>query len=453
LVFVARESDASETVPIPGGTRHRYRRVTVEDAKRWAELYKSRNSILRIARQEGVDPGTVSSWLRKVGLETIQGKHFVEHLPLKYTPEFIELVLQGPEEIQRFLSDKVWGIVFSENGIIQLKKFCKFVFLYQQGNGINEIAKALESGRSTVADWRDATDQPYLIKCLVAVLGKVIASGCKLAPSVIDSGGNAPKEWFEAPVEITGYQDILRVVERLAPVESAYSRANGFGIPAQSYDQARPELFAYLLGILLGDAGKSGGEQMRFTSMSLDLQLSKKEPSNERLGEFVCLCANSVGVEMKRAMDKSPTGATARAERPTPAFRWMSSRSPIIAWMVRVCLGLNEGELTSVNQVRMGWILSTPSGFRKRFIQGVADSDGTARRYTVEIASMPNSEFITKLMLGLRMPSARTIMEHGLPMRSSVLSVDAAKLPIFNEFVKGYRYMKMKESAKTASSV
>ncbi|HEV2225620.1 MAG TPA: hypothetical protein VGR56_02300 [Nitrososphaerales archaeon] len=202
----------------------------------------------------------------------------------------------------------------------------------------------------------------------------------------------------------------------------------------------REELFVYLLGIMLGDAGKLGGELERFTSMNLDLQLSEKEPSNEGLGEFVCMCSNAMGIAMHRTLDKMPSGDTCHAENPVAAFRWISSRSPLFAWMFNVCLGLQMDELTSVNKVRMEWIMSMPTIILRRFIQGVSDSDATVRRYVVEIASMPNADFVTGVLTKLGAKSARTMIEDGRPMRSSLLIREAASLPIFNEFVRGYRY-------------
>jgi hypothetical protein len=174
--------------------------------------------------------------------------------------------------------------------------------------------------------------------------------------------------------------------------------------------------------------------------MNLDLQLSEKEPSNERIGELVCLCAATLGIRMRRAEDKMPSGTTLHAEEPVPAYRWLSSRSPLIAWLFNAGLGLEMQESTSVNQVRMRWILSSPSTFLRRFAQGLADSDGTVRKYVVEIASMPNAEFVTDVLRRLGMRSARTMFEKGKPVRSCVLTLEAAALPLFNEFARGYRF-------------
>jgi hypothetical protein len=264
--------------------------------------------------------------------------------------------------------------------------------------------------------------------------------GWMLAPLLIESGGNEPRQWKHVPRKIGGYRDLAQLVAGLTPLEKAYTRAARFGLRREEVNALKEDLFAYVLGIMLGDAGKPGGVQQRFTSMNLDLQFSQKEPTNEGLGEFVCMCVNSIGIKMKAAADKMPSGTTAFAEVPMPAFRWISGRSAIIAWMFVVGLGLRPNELTSVDHVKMPWILDAPTHFLKRFVQGLADSDGTVRRYLVEIASMPNAEFVTQVLHRLGMTTARTMYEKGVPTRTSVLNREAASLPIFNEFVKGYRY-------------
>jgi transposase-like protein len=424
----------------------------MEDARRWADKYRNRTSILRIAQEEGVDAGTVSKWLKKIGVEFRAGQHFVEQPPLHYSKALLSMSSDGPERVISTLKEKVWGIQASLLGKEQLVKFCRFVNMHQQGAGVVEIAQTLGVHRSTVAEWRKGTDQPYLIKALDAVIKYGTSPHLMLVPLQLESGGNLQSNWIRVPPIVTNYSDITEVVNQLVPREETFIRALRFGIQRDQLISIQPELFAYLLGIMLGDAGKPGGELERFTSMNLDLQLSQKEPSNEKLGEFVCMCANALGIAMRRTLDKMPTGDTRLAENPAAAFRWISSRSPLFAWMFNVCLGLEMNELTSVSKVRMDWILSMPRAILLRFIQGLSDSDATVRRYVVEIASMPNAEFVTGILSKLGVTSARTLTEHGQPMRSSLLNSEAASLPIFNEFVKGYRYQALMRYAGITES-
>ena len=193
---------------------------------------------------------------------------------------------------------------------------------------------------------------------------------------------------------------------------------------------------------MVGDSAKLGGEQLRYTSMNLDVQLTLKKATNERLGEFVMLCANSLGLEMTRIRDKQPTGRTALGKDPSPAYRWNSERSPLIAWTFSTCLGLRWDETTTTHQLHMSWMFETPRLFRIRFIQGVADSDGCVKD-SVEVASAPNSQFISDVLQTLGMTSAHVSYEKGLPLKTMVSKRQAATLPIFNEYVASYRYQKL----------
>ncbi|HYC26520.1 MAG TPA: hypothetical protein VEB67_00680, partial [Nitrososphaerales archaeon] len=299
---------------------------------------------------------------------------------------------------------------------------------------------ALNIHRSTVLQWRRGTDRPYFVRCMETATRTTLKEGWRLLPMKLDSGGNVPSDWMMVPERLVGESDVREVLEGIVPLPSNEALAVRFGVRDASSAEGKFEAFAYVLGIMLGDAAKYGGVQNRFTSMNLDLQLSKNRPSNLDLGDYAAMCVQTLGIHMHRNSDKMPTGATARAMFPAPAYRWNSSRSPLIAWMFNVCLGLGTEELTSINPVNMEWILRMPKTFIKRFVQGVADSDGTARPYVVEIASMPNAEFVTKLLSTLGMKTARTVYEKGAPMRTSVLNAEAASLPIFNEFAKSYRY-------------
>ena len=114
--------------------------------------------------------------------------------------------------------------------------------------------------------------------------------------------------------------------------------------------------------------------------------------------------------------------------------------------MMQVALGLSDDQRTSTHQAHMDWIFNAPREFRLRFIQGLADSDGSVKRSEVIITSVPNADFVTRLLQGLGMSTAHTLYENGAPLRTQVNRKQAATLPIFNEFVQGYRYKKHLDS-------
>ncbi|HMD78627.1 MAG TPA: hypothetical protein VKF39_01435, partial [Nitrososphaerales archaeon] len=347
---------------------------------------------------------------------------------------------------------RAWGVAATENGQRQVVRFCEFVRMHQAGKGVEEIARELGVHRSIVAEWRNGTDLPYLTKVALEMLSSPPPPSTKLLPLRVESGGNILTEWFRVPSVVGCYQDLAEVVERLVPEREAYLRSKWFGISMPELLTLRPEFAGYALGMMVSDAGKLGGSQTRLKSMNVDLQFTKGQKTNLRLGEFACMCFNLLGLSMHRIKDKPPSGTQLEGEVPTPAYRWTSNRTPLLAWIFQACLGLEFGQNTSRFPVRMDWLVDSPFAFRKRFLQAMGDSDGTVRKRVTEIASVPNAELVTKLMKSVGMASAYTRFENGAPLRSIVLNDEAASLPIFNEFAEGYRYQKLIEVLRKPES-
>lgn len=399
-------------------------------------------SILKIAEGEGVDPGTVSAWLHRLGVEIRAGQHFVLQPPIRLPDQLASLVAQGKDRVIRYLDDHVWGLQVSNVGLEQLEKFCKFLALYNAQCGVKEIASEVGAHRSTILKWRNGTDMPYLIRALKDALQVSPVAGWRALPLRVESGGNEPSHWVVVPAQIGNYGDITALVGQLRMLPEAYERASRFGIGPVRLEEMKEELLAYELGVMLGDASKLGGKQERFASANLDLQLSVKHVSNERMGEFVCMAANALGIKADRIANKKPSGASLFGRQPAEAYRWATARSPLFAWMFRVCLGLEFGQNTTSSPVHMDWIRATPREFRIRFVQGVADSDGTVKASEILVVSVPNAEFITLVLKELGMKTAHTVYENGLPLRTMVNRRESNALPIFNEFVRSYRYEK-----------
>jgi hypothetical protein len=412
----------------------------MENTQTWVDLYqKERMPAVEIAAKVGADPGTVSSWLKKHGVELYGGLHRVEREPPKVSAELGQLLNEGPDEVLKFLDEKVWGIGASPAGLEQLTKFCKFLTL-PLDMGVMEVKEELVIEKSMVKAWTQGTKQPYLVRVADTAVRTTTKPGWKLLPLWLESGGNSQGPWIQVPSAIQTYDDVTRVVGQLKPLESTYQRGTRFGLTPQQIDEMRSDLLGYLLGMMAGDASKAGGKQKRFASSNIDLHLTLKRPTNENLGEFVCMCTNSLGIIMDRRQDKQPTGTTRFGRHPSAAYRWTSERSPLLAWMFSVGLGLKWGEYTTLNQLRMDWIFDAPFSFRKRFAQAMADSDGCVKKYVVEITSVPNADFVTDLLHSLNLPSAYTRIEKGIPLRSVVRAREGANLPIINEFTHGYRY-------------
>jgi len=427
--------------------RRQYKQYRPEDASRWEASYQKGNSIVQIAAKERVEYGIVAQWLHRLGVDIKLGRRPVQQPPLGIPRRFVALVGMGHSKILRLVREQVWGLDTTPKGIEQLRNFCQFVHLHGKGVGVKEAAKTLGVHRSTIRMWRKGINQPYLAKVATSVSAKSLSTGWKLLPLRISSGGNEQQDWIQVPESIHEYNDILSVIRQTRPLEETYIRAAKFGLSYHRIQRMRPELFAYLVGMMLGDSGKLGGKEQRFSSMNIDLQLTKKNPSNHRLGDLLCMCANSFGITMHQIKDKPPSGAQIHGRKPTPAYRWNSERSPFLAWIFSVGLGLKWEETTTGNAVHMEWIFQTPYDFRKRFVQALADSDGTVNRSAVIITSVPNANLVTRLLRSLGMTTAHTVYEYDMPLRTRVSTKLAANLPIFNEFTHGYRYQKLQQYA------
>jgi hypothetical protein len=101
--------NSNETITLSTtAKRHRWRRSD-EDVRGWAELFQGGITIVRIAEKYHVDPDTVSQQLHRLGLTITPGHHMVEQLPLRYSPQFIELIDKGPNAVLEFVKNRVWG--------------------------------------------------------------------------------------------------------------------------------------------------------------------------------------------------------------------------------------------------------------------------------------------------------------------------------------------------------
>jgi hypothetical protein len=188
----------------------------------------------------------------------------------------------------------------------------------------------------------------------------------------------------------------------------------------------------YLLGWMVGDAGK--GFNRARTKARLALDLSRRHPENLTLGNFVVGCISMLGPRCGRIADSGP-----RKRDRFGLYRWMTSFSEVFAWLHTACLGLQPEELTSYDSVKMTWLLTAPRESKIWFLRGVADSDGAVnvRNRSVDIVTEPNSHLIATLFksVGVR-PTTWTSKGVGVV---SIGAVTAWSLRIFNPKVETHR--------------
>ena len=119
------------------------------------------------------------------------------------------------------------------------------------------------------------------------------------------------------------------------------------------------DMMYYLLGWLVGDAGKNFSTKHPWARVELDL--SRKHPQNLPLGNFVMNCISSLGVTCGRIRDGPP-----RVRDNYGMYRWMTYFSEVFVWFYTACLGLDRDQLTSYDPVRMDWLLRRSSSEDRR---------------------------------------------------------------------------------------
>lgn len=256
-------------------------------------------------------------------------------------------------------------------------------------------------------------------------------------------GGILKEPWVLVPNELKGFENVLKIINNIQPI-IVKERLDRFGLTKYDIRSLRLKLFAYFLGVLIGDASKLADKRKFGTTRRVGLSLTKRYMSNENFGEFVCLCANSLGLRMRRIKD-TPKGK----RNSHPFYRWSSQSSMLIQWVFNVCLGLNDNQLTTYDSVNSEWVLKSPKDFQIWFIQGIADSDGfiDLQASQAGIITQPNTELIKHVLENLGVNSKKRIFDGRLEGLMISLE-DAYKLPIFNPFVKSYRFKLLEKLVK-----
>src|SRR5713226_7302053 len=290
-----------------------------------------------------------------------------------------------------------------------------------------DVARALQMNYSTVWTWLKRGQLPKLGHYLKVFLALGKPRERRVWLSVNNSPGHAVPlgPFVEVPLEIRGWKDIGPLLTQLQPIAV---------IPGLS----RAFLFGFLLGMVIGDTAKPRqGEWHRH----LNLTLSKRYSTNERLGEFTCLCARSAGLRMERTTD-----LPRKHDKPHGFYCWTSQSSALVDWIYNVCLGLTDEELTTYDAVRMDWALTGPDDFRRGLTQGLAESDGSVNiaSQTVEFWIGPNWEFGAKLLGRFGLHSFRS--REALSVSKAQVAKSLA-VPLFSPLLRTVRYTRYEKLA------
>lgn len=289
-----------------------------------------------------------------------------------------------------------------------------------------EISRELDVKVSSVRRWTRFEQSPKLGHYLRLYLQLGASTAGWVWLSVSNTSGHAVPlgPFVEVPKAISTWSEVDRVLSQLAPIgpiKPEFSRAYMFG---------------FLVGMIIGDAAKSRSENWH---RHLGLVLSKKYETSERIGQFTCLCANSVGLRMHRVADQPK-----RRSKPYGFYEWASQASPLVDWIFNVVLGLKDGERTTYDAVRMDWVLDSPAEFRRGLVQGVAESDGSVAiaSQTVEFWIGPNWDLFESVLLTFGVRSFRN--REALSVTKSQIA-NLGNIPPFAPHLKTVRYLRFEK--------
>jgi len=352
----------------------------------------------------------------------------------KYTPEELHRLrekLSSWDDL-RFMED-YWNVVYDERDLAKYRRLSDVWRLREQGRQQHEIAATYGIDRALVSrtvsgfKWRPNLVQMYLN---LAKLGRP-QEGRRWILDCTPKPTNPYPRALQVPERIRSHEDILEFLKQFPPVSEESEALRFFGLTNAWAEEHKAELFWFLLGFLVGDAGKQYVHNeyraglYRKTSMAT---MMKHRDSNFRVLRYVQLALECLGI---------PSYQIASASK---VVRWNSISSNVVTWAIQVCLGLKEGETTSTDKLNMPWMKNCPKNLIIAFLQGLADSDGSIDTYGYFacIASVPNSAFYKMLLEAIGI--AAHIYPSDNPKQVRILLKYAAHLPLFNPFIRSYRY-------------
>jgi hypothetical protein len=334
--------------------------------------------------------------------------------------------------------DYFYEMHFDEKEKKKFSDFFRAIELRKQKNFASAIADVTNLPKHTIEKWLFGKNIPFVIRLFqhYKKIGKP-KKGCQWLSINSTRGGLFTGPWVQVPLKINAFEEVEYALNQLKEIENFQVLKKKFGIKTAEQKEL---LFAYLLGMLIGDSSKPAIKRKNRTTRCITIRLTTAHESNELLGEFTSLCANVLGLRMKKCKN-CPAGKC----NTNPFYTWISQSSPLIQWVFKACLGLEDNGRTTYDKIKADWLLTVPREFRICFLQGLADSDGFVdlSAQHAAVITHPNTNLIEKIFDSLGVRTRRwLITQTGL--WCLVVSIkDAFELPLFSPEVKSYRYQKV----------
>ncbi len=336
-----------------------------------------------------------------------------------------------------------YGIRVNENDVKNFRNFSKAEKFRKRGMGPSKTSKLLGVPKRRIEHWFYDNSQPIVARLqnYYSALGNPGKEKKWLSISAT-RGGILTGPWIKVPIKANEFKDIKLAIDQIKPLKETYKRAAEFGIDKNNFEKLRYKLFYYLTGLIVGDGAISRGTGTKRITRRITLGMSKRHQTNERIGRFVVLCSNSIGLRMHRTKDGKPS----RKNR-HHFFRWHSQCSPLVEWISEICFGLKESQNTTYFPIKAEWILKSPEELRIAFLQGIADSDGYVDIGVSQVGliTKSNIELLEKLLDSINVHHTRKYLHYQSLPTAMVSTKDAYELPIFNPHIKSYRWLLVKK--------
>jgi hypothetical protein len=368
--------------------------------------------------QEGTNPGVARTW---------PPYHWLEH------PEILPI------------ADNFWNPKFDESDVEMYNRFLEILRLSKDGHNGDEIGRILHMNNV----------RKYLTGNKMSFLTKLRAEHDRLGspkvshewlPLRLKPRGTPSGSWVQVPKSPLTFKEIDSLIQSLplTVLDSTPLGEFGFG-SVEELRKERTNLFGFFLGATVGDGVKHLKGVNRFVSRRIALVLSKNKPNSFRFGEFTTLCANAaLGLEMRRISDLPISD---KRYGKTECYAWATASSPLNSWIFNECLGLEDGETTTYDAVRMNWLLESPRSFAAHFIQGLSESDGwpDAGADKAYVVSSPNTVLFKALLENL---GCHPRVAHQKVELLVSDTEEAFKLPFFSPRIGSNLYEDLKTLAK-----
>ncbi len=314
--------------------------------------------------------------------------------------------------------------------VIQYHKFTKVLAEVAKGRRAADIAADLGINHNSVSTWKHMDQMPKLGHFLKAFTRLGLPPSGNVWLTLEHSHGHATPvgQFIAVPATVTKWIDVEATISQIAPLGTRMA------------DFSRNYLFGFLLGIILGDANK---HKQGHAHRHLDLVMSKRYETNQRIGDFATAAARQFGLRMRRLEDRPKP-----ENKPFGFYEWVSQSSPLLDWIFCVCFGLADGQTTTYDTIHMDWAFEAPRDFRVGLLQGIAESDGSVSiaSQTVEFWVLPDWDFMIKLLASFGLRGFRNREAVSLVKSQAI---ESFKIPVFSDHLKTTRYQRLQLMATT----